>query len=228
MFHGNRFGEFEERCAGGLYLADCWMTWLWTYAGVRNELARYLRSVSGLIDMCKFLWAGAVLVGIHVTTPFLSMLLEHKVTPRKLLDILPELHKDLSSYPISFTNMDKCGLPALQEFFTGICNELAIILKWQRGNQYGFRDDPDSTMDIRKNITESMLDDPDATHSKPIENYFGNLDRELKKSDPQGYDKSRSDLVIKYSKDLIDCKHEWCTRANRNAANNLEIKQKKF
>ena len=42
-----------------------------------------------------------------------------------------------------------------------------------------------------------MLDDPDATHSKPIENYFGNLDRELKKSGPEEYDKSTSDLVIK-------------------------------
>ena len=72
-----------------------------------------------------------------------------------------------------------------------------------------------------------MLDDPDATHSKPIENYFGNLDREFKKSGPQGYDKSTSDIVIKYSKDLIDGKHERCTRANRNTAKNLEIKQKK-
>ena len=170
MLYGNRFGEFEERCAGGRYLADCWMTWLRTCVGVRNQLACYLRSAAGLIDMCKFLWAGAALVGIHVTTPFLSMLLEHKVTPRKLLDVLPELHKDLSSYPISFTNMDKCGLPALQEFSSNpfqkettcygvevckhlvdyvescdkqmmdmylkkICNELAIILKRQRGNQ---------------------------------------------------------------------------------------------
>ena len=118
MLHGNRFGEFEERCAGDLYLADCWMTWLRAYAGVRNQLACYLRSVSGLIDICKFLSAGAALVMIHATTPFLSMLPEHKVTPGKLLDVLPELHKDLSSYLISFTNMDKCGLPALQEFLS--------------------------------------------------------------------------------------------------------------
>ena len=62
-------------------------------------------------------------------------------------------------------------------------------------------------------MTESMLDDPDATHLKPIESYFGDLDRELKKSSPQGYDKSTSDLVFKYSKELIDGKHEWCTRA---------------
>ena len=107
--------------------------------------------------------------------------------------------------------MDKCGLSALQEFFSNpfqeettcfgvevckhladyvdscdkqmmdrylkkICNELAIIFKRQRENQYGFGDDPDSTMDIRKNMTESMLDNPEATHSKPIENYFGNVD----------------------------------------------------
>ena len=25
MIHANRFGEFEEWCAGGLYLADIWM-----------------------------------------------------------------------------------------------------------------------------------------------------------------------------------------------------------
>ena len=71
-----------------------------------------------------------------------------------------------------------------------------------------------------------MLDDPDVTHSKPIENYFGNLDLELKKSGPQVYDEPRSDLVIKYSKNLIDGKHEWCTRANRNAAKNLEIQRR--
>ena len=263
MIHANRFGEFEERCAGGLYLSSCWMTWLRTFAGVRNQLACFLRSVSSLMDMRKFLWAAAALVGIHVTSPFLSMLLEHKVTPRQLLEVLPKMYKDLSTYPVSFTNLNKCGLPALQEFFANplqkettcygvevckhlavyidncdkalmdrylkkICKELAIILKRQRGNQYGFGDDPESAMDIRKNMTESMLDDPDASHSKPIENYFVNLDRELKKSGPQGFDKSTSDLVIKYSKYYIDGKHEWRTRANRNVVKQLEVKQKKF
>ena len=136
--------------------------------------------------------------------------------------------------------MDKCGLPALQEFFSNpfqkvttcyrveVCkhladyvdschkqmmdrylkkirNELAIVLKKQRGNQYRFGDDPGSTMVfIFLNMIESMLDDPDATHSKPIENYFGNLDRESKKSGTQSYDKSTSNLDIKYSKDRID------------------------
>jgi len=49
------------------------------------------------------------------------------------------------------------------------------------------------SMDVRQNMTESMLDDSDATHSKPIENYFGNLDCELKQYGPQGFDKATSD-----------------------------------
>ena len=28
MIHANRFAEFEERCAGGVYLADIWLQWL--------------------------------------------------------------------------------------------------------------------------------------------------------------------------------------------------------
>ena len=60
-------------------------------------------------------------------------------------------------------------------------------------------------------VTLILLDDSDATHSKPIENYFGNLDRELKQSVPQGFDKATSDLIIKYRKDLIDGDHLRCT-----------------
>ena len=82
MLHANRFGEFEERCAGALYLADTWLEWLDTFVDVRNQLACYLREVMQLTDQCKFLWCGAALVGLHVTIPFMSMLLEHRVTPR--------------------------------------------------------------------------------------------------------------------------------------------------
>ena len=66
MLHANRFGEFEERCAGGVYLADVWEEWLTTFADVRNQLACFLRSVSNLMAICKFLWAGAALIGIHL------------------------------------------------------------------------------------------------------------------------------------------------------------------
>ena len=49
---------------------------------------------------------------------------------------------------------------------------------------------------------EEIMDDPDATHSKPIENYFGNFDRELQKTG--GFQKVTDDRIIKYSKDLIE------------------------
>ena len=60
MLHANRFGEFEERCAGGLYLAKVWTEWLETFSDVRNQLACYLREVMPLIDQCQFY--GQVLV----------------------------------------------------------------------------------------------------------------------------------------------------------------------
>ena len=85
MIHANRFGEFKERCAGGLYLADVWMEWLTLNTEVRNQLSCYLREVMCIMDQCKVLWAGSALIGLHLTAPFMSMLLDHKVTPRMLL-----------------------------------------------------------------------------------------------------------------------------------------------
>ena len=105
-----------------------------------------------------------------------------------------------------------------------ICHELSVILKRQRGDQYGFGDDPDNDLLVTKNMTEEMLDGADETHTKPIENYYGNLDRELQKSGPQGFNKSTDDL-IKYSKDLIDEGYKWHTKANRKLALHLHEKQ---
>ena len=166
---------------GGVYLVDLWTSWLRTFADVGNQLACFLRSVSNDIDMCKFLWAGAALIGIHITSPFMSMLLEHKVTPLRLLDILPKMYTDLKTYPVQLTQFEKCGIPSLQEFFLDplqkettcygvVCKnwkeyvencdvdmmnrylkqigtELSIVLKRQRGNQYGFGDDPNRCLE---------------------------------------------------------------------------------
>ena len=38
-------------------------------------------------------------------------------------------------------------------------------------------------------MDQKMLDDPDATNTKSIENYFGNLDREIRKAVAQGFGK---------------------------------------
>ena len=118
MIHANRFREFEERCVSGVYLADVWIAWHATY--VRNQLSCYVNTVSNLMDMCKFLWAGAALIGIYLTVPFMNMLLSHKVTPRKLLkffQILPKLHKDLLDYPNKLTTLTSCGLPILYPYY---------------------------------------------------------------------------------------------------------------
>ena len=194
MLHANRFGEFEERCAGGLYLAKVWVEWLKTFGDVRNQLACFLRSVTNLMEICKFLWAGAALIGVHLTAPFMSMLLEHRVTPLRLLQVLPALYNELDSYERDLTDMNICGFPSLEDFFLDpfkkatscygvgvctalkeyiettdkemmnrylkkICKELGLILKRQRGNQYGFGDEIDSSQDIRKNMPTDMLND---------------------------------------------------------------------
>ena len=161
------------------------------------------------MEISRFLWAGSALIGIHVTVPFMSMLLNHWVTPRQLLVILPKLYVDLCNYSRTLTNMNQCGMPSLEPYFLDplkketspygvnvcqklaelisdcsqqlmdsylkqICTSLGVILKRQRGNQYGFGGDPDSDLHIMKNMDEKMLDDADATNIKAIKNYFGN------------------------------------------------------
>jgi len=76
-----------------------------------------LREVSGIMDQCMFLWAGASLIGLHITVPFMSMLLDHQVTPRMLLKILPDLYKDLVSYENTMCQIDECGIAALAPYF---------------------------------------------------------------------------------------------------------------
>ena len=264
MLHANRFGEFEERCAGGVYLADVWVEWLETFTDVRNQLSCYLRQVLGIMDQCKFLWAGAALIGIHVTRPFMSMLLDHKVSPRSLLVILPQLYKNLVQYPNTLCQVTSCGIPALQPYFLEpfqketspygidvckclsqftencdkelmdlylkeVCRKLAETLKRQRGNQYGFGEDPNSSELVTKNLSETLLDDGDVTTTKPIENFFGNLDRELRKAGNKGFGKAANDLMIKESSDLIEQgRFEWRKKANRNRAQQLKLLEERF
>ena len=77
-------------------------------------------------------------------------------------------------------------------------------------------------------MTEEMLDDPDATHTKPIENLFGNLDQELKKTGPHGFRKASDKLIIKYFSDLIDSRYKWRTKANGQKARELKEKEQYF
>ena len=264
MVHANRFGEFEERCAGGVYLSEIWVKWLESYQSIRNNLSCYLRSVLGLMDICVFQWCAAALVGLHLTAPFLSMVIDHKVTQRQLLVILPSLYQELIAYPISFTCFDQPALPSLAQFWLppfdrdtspygvdvmkrlecvvqtldlcildqclkAICHQAAVILKRQRGDAYEFGDTKDSPDMIRKNLSEDMLDDPEATNTKKIENYLGNLDRLITTSGPQGFDKAADDLVLKYGRDLIlESDMKWTSKKNRVAAKDLKVSQAQF
>ena len=264
MIHANRFGEFEERCAGGVYLSETWSLWLESYQDVRNTLSCYLRTVNGLMEICIFQWATAALVGLHITVPFMSMLLDHKATQRELLDILPRLYTDLESYTTSLIKFDGPAVKALEPFWQApfekntspygvdvmkalqdytndcdketmdmslkdMCSHMAATLKRQRGDAYGFGDNEDSDEHITKNISPDMMDDPDATHSKPVENYFGNLDRYVSKTGPQGFDKVTDDLVLKYGKDLItESEYEWRSKENRESAKRLKVMQSIF
>ena len=106
---------------------------------------------------------------------------------------------------------------------------MAVILKRQRGKQYGLGDDSNSQDLITKNLTDDFLDDEDITTTKPIENLFGNLDRELKEVGTKGFEKTFDDLIIKSSKDLIvHDKFQWRTKANRKNALELKVLDKQF
>ena len=195
----------------------------------------------------------------------MSMLLDHKVTPRQLLSILPDLYNDLLNYQDdAMCQIQSCGIPSLSPYFLKplekesspygvevcrsladfrqstdqiimknlymkkICITIADILKRQRGNQYGFGDQVDSDDFVGKNMTDAMLDDSDATNTKPIENLFGNMDRELKKTGAQGFNKVADDLIIKYARDVVVGDHQWRTKSNRKKAKALKEKEKEF
>ena len=82
---------------------------------------------------------------------------------------------------------------------------------------------------ILKNKTHyRMLDDADATNTKPIENFFGNWDREIVKTGPKGFQKAADDLIIKYARDNIAHNHQWRTKANREKAKLLKAKEVEF
>ena len=117
MIHANRFGEFEEQRAGGVYLSEAWTEWLDQFTDICNTLSCYLRTVIGLIDICMFQWATAALVGFHITAPDMTMRLDYKVTHLELLDILPKLHIDLLSYKTSLIKFDGPAIKALTPFW---------------------------------------------------------------------------------------------------------------
>ena len=113
--HGNRFGELEKCCAIAVYSLPTWKDFVSSYPNIRNQLAIFLRDTVHLSDMCNFLWLGGALLGIHLTEPYLCMILDMDVSHNDLLLILPKLYEDLSTYPKSLAQLVEPGLPALSQ-----------------------------------------------------------------------------------------------------------------
>ena len=201
-------------------------------------------------------------IGLHITVPFMSMLLDHKVTPRQLLSILPNLYNDLLNYQDTMCQIQSCGIQSLSSYFLNpkkkesspcgvevsksleeylqstdpeIMNlylkkmslVIAEILKRRRVNQYGFGD-VNSDDFIMNNMDDTMLDDADATHTKPVENFFGIMDREIKKAGPQGFATVSDDLIIKYARDLVVGDYQWWSKTNRKKGKELKEKEAEF
>ena len=82
---------------------------------------------------------------------------------------------------------------------------------------------------VTRNLTDSLLGEADITTTKPIENFFGNLDQELKKTGSKEFGKVGDDLIIKYSKDLLKSNaFEWQIKATQEKAKELKILEKSF
>ena len=111
--HGNRFGDLESCSAIGVYLVTTWISFIDSYPNIRNQLTIFLRSTSHLSDICRFLWLGAALFGLHVTYPYMNMLIDMKVDHLQLLEILPSMYNELVEYPTSLAQIDTPGLPSL-------------------------------------------------------------------------------------------------------------------
>ena len=87
--------------------------------------------------------------------------------------------------------VNECDKELMNVYLRKMCTTIAESLKRQRGDQYGFGDNPDSLDHVAKNLSEDLLDDPDITTTKPIENFLDNLDLELKKQVPMALTKQQ-------------------------------------
>ena len=107
-------------------------------------------SSSSCLNQCKFLWAGAALIGIHVTALYMSMLLEHKITPRNLLDTFPRLYAYLNNFALSVCQIVKCDIPSLPPYFldpsikeatsygTDVCSSMSLYVSQCDKNTHGY------------------------------------------------------------------------------------------
>ena len=86
----------------------------------------------------------AAVIGLHLIIPFMSMLLDHRVTPKQLLNILPTLHQDLMNYTTDLTSLDhNTCLPSLRldpfdsktrSYDVDVCKAIRDYINMEIGN----------------------------------------------------------------------------------------------
>ena len=113
--HGNRFGDFEKSCAIGIYSTEMWVDFINGRREARNDLAIFLRDTQHLKDICFLLWLGPALLGIHLTEPYLSLLIDQKATHLDLLEGLLKLHSELLESPSTVGQADYSAFPSLKD-----------------------------------------------------------------------------------------------------------------
>ena len=113
--HGNRFGEFEKCCAIGMYSIEMWVDFINVRSEIRNNLAIFLRDTQHLKDACILLWLGLALLGIHLTEPYLSLLINQKAAHLDLLEVLPKLHSGLLECASTIGQVEYPAFPSLKD-----------------------------------------------------------------------------------------------------------------
>ena len=259
--HGNRFGDFERCCTIGVYSLSMWIKFVDAYSNIRNQLSIFLRDTMHLSEINLFLWLGPALLGIHLSEPYIFLLLELKVTHLDLLNILPKLHEELMNCPKSLIQLsetafpslgpawinpfskngpyppviaeailegiEKCDKQLLEKYLRDLSKQMAVVLKRQRGNAYGFGDDDNSPELVTRQLSSDVLKQAPTT-TKQIENYLGIGDSILERFGGQAFDKAGDDLIIKYSKDLLTDPTKWCNAKMRRKAREIDHQQKEF
>ena len=260
--HGNRFGDLELCCAIGVYSLPTWISFIETHPNIRNQLTTFIRETIHLADVCNVLWLGSALFGIHVTWPYMNLLLELEATHSDLLKILPEMYTQLATYPVSLAQLSTPGIPALKhswvdpvlssnspygpkisrglaealsncdtqlldKYLKQLCGKQAEILRRQRGSAYGFGsvDNPEEL--VTNQVDASNLDKA-PTHTKAVENFFGEEDMILSRFGNQAFEKSSDDQIIKYSKDMLDSSFSWSTQRMRKKTKEIDKVQREF
>ena len=103
-YRGVHLSRFDCRCFN--FKLQDWILMSGTYCCLLER--------QSLMEQCKFLWAGATLIGLHITIPFMSRLLDHRVTSHQLLSILQKLYDNLTSYSKTLCSTRLPGVPALE------------------------------------------------------------------------------------------------------------------